>query len=189
MGVDFHWISTTISSGSSHNGFGKIVSFPSVPAGFPPAGTILSTLNDVVHEIANGGATIYWFDQYALWFVAVPANTADVNIVADGTGGSYTDWANAFDIKYISGGYAGTSSSATNNTDINSNCNGVVSVSNGTKYDYVTYDGYGGFVYTNTVNSTSYGTHLFYENCDDGSGNYYDINYYSDGSGGYYSVV
>jgi hypothetical protein len=98
MGVDFNWIGTTISSGSSHNGFGKIVSFPSVPAGFPAAGSYNSTLTDVTYPIVNGGASV------EVDTVAYPSQFCDVTVKNDGSGGTYTDWGTATDIQYFDGG-------------------------------------------------------------------------------------
>jgi len=103
MGVDFHWIGTTISSGSSHNGFGKIVSFPSVPAGFPPAGTIIETLTLQTYPIEEGGASV------TAGTSDFPSQTASVYRKADGSGGDYIDWDNAFDVAYISNGTTITS--------------------------------------------------------------------------------
>lgn len=94
MGVDFHWIGTTISSGSSHNGFGKIVSFPSVPASFPPYGTLLETLVGQEYPIANGGAVV------TVNSIDYPSQNATVDRLADGSGGSFLDWANLRDVAY-----------------------------------------------------------------------------------------
>jgi len=92
MAVNLHRISTGISSGSSRNGFGNIVSFPSVPAGFPAYGTVLSTASGVTYEQAI-------YEAYSAFLVNnVYTYNCDVNTVADGVGGSFIDWANAVNI-------------------------------------------------------------------------------------------
>ena len=93
MGVDLHRIGTGISSGSSRNGFGKIVSFPSAPS-FPANGSYNSTLNDVEYPIAEGGASVTALS------VAYPSQTCDVDLENDGAGGTYTDWTTATDVQY-----------------------------------------------------------------------------------------
>ena len=92
MSVDLHRISTGISSGSSRNGFGNIVSFPSVS--FPANGSYNSTLNDVEYPIAEGGASV------TVASVAYPSQTCDVDVENDGAGGTYTDWTTATDVQY-----------------------------------------------------------------------------------------
>ena len=94
MAVNLHRISTGISSGRSRKGFGNIVSFPSVPAGFPAFGTVLSTAYGVTYE---QGAIPYV--AYST-FLALNVDTydCDVNTIADGVGGSFIDWANAVNI-------------------------------------------------------------------------------------------
>ena len=84
MGVDLHPISTGISSGSSRNGFGKIVSFPSVPS-FPAYGTILSTGSEPVTSSFTYTAESPYTTGSFTWG-SFPAYTR-----ADGVGGSYLD--------------------------------------------------------------------------------------------------
>ncbi len=100
MGVDLHRIGTTISRGTSNNGFGTIVSFPSVvvPPSYPPAGTVLSTYYQYPYSTSNGGANISYGG------VSYPSQNADVDVVADGSGGSYIDWTSARNINYIANG-------------------------------------------------------------------------------------
>lgn len=92
MGVDLHRIGLGISSGRSRKGFGNIVSFPSVPAGFPAYGTVLSTASGVTYEQVGYSAysTILASQVYTY--------NCDVDTVADGAGGSFIDWANAVNI-------------------------------------------------------------------------------------------
>jgi hypothetical protein len=96
MGVDFHWIGTTISSGSSHNGFGKIVSFPSVPASFPPAGSFNSTLFGATYPIAQGGQAV------TIPNGDYPNEVCDVDVLNDGSGGTYVDWSSVRSVFYAS---------------------------------------------------------------------------------------
>ena len=88
MGVDLHRIGTGISSGTSRNGFGNIVSFPSAPS-FPANGSYNSTLYGVEYPIAEGGASV------TVLSVAYPSQTCDVDVENDGAGGTYTDWTTA----------------------------------------------------------------------------------------------
>jgi hypothetical protein len=85
MGVDFPWISTAISRGTSRNGFGTIVSFPSgIPSGNPPYGTIIgsgSEGNQLYWEYAGGTPNGYFV--YA---------TVPYLIKADGNGGSFLEY-------------------------------------------------------------------------------------------------
>jgi hypothetical protein len=215
MSVDLHRIGTGISSGSSRNGFGNIVSFPSVPAGFPPYGTLISTgtepvtLNFTYAEAPNTTGSFIWgsFPYYTR---------------ADGAGGTYLDFSTGYSLGtetatfnqvvddaegqintriIYKGGFgftdplAGTFSEcfrldyATGNTG-----NGYVTVDiNGTSYTTGTYNtvergnGFCGVTneYTYDYSSYPYGTFLVTV-YDDGIGYYYD--YYCDGAGGVYSV-
>lgn len=190
MGVDLHRIGTTISRGTSNNGFGTIVSFPSVPAGFPAAGTILSTLENVTFPVAENGEYQQWQDPFELGYYSVPVQYTDVYVKADGYGGSYTDWANAFNEEYYPFGtilYYG--SWATNSYQINTNCNGTQYITDGGVRGVACAEGNGG-IYTGAYEYRylmSFGTQVYYESCDDGSGNYIDTYYYSDGNGYYYT--
>lgn len=85
MGVDFHWIGTTISSGSSHNGFSKIVSFPSV-AGFPAYGTEISRAYNTPYSAGSIMVTVNGVNYYSQF--------ADFVTYADGAGGTFTAWEN-----------------------------------------------------------------------------------------------
>jgi len=199
MGVDFHWIGTTISSGSSHNGFGKIVSFPSVPAGFPAAGTILETLYQYEYMVAEGGSEVYVTPLDAYY----PSQTVTIDRLANGSGGSYLDWNNERDAAY-----------KTNGTLIYTNASagtGYIAIAELGGGDYEAYsytsisyfhDGggsyytyYNGIVYTAAGyyyggDGTSFTTGSAVE-VPSGSGNYFDdktadeMAATADGSGGY----
>ena len=97
MGVDLHRIGTGISSGTSRNGFGTIVSFPSAPS-FPANGSYNSTLNNVVYPIAEGGESV------TVDAIAYPSQFCDVTVKNDGSGGTYTDWSTATNIEYFTSG-------------------------------------------------------------------------------------
>ena len=71
--------------------FGEILG---EPPSFPPAGTILNTLTDQVYPIAQGGGSFNFNGDY-------PNQQADVYEKANGSGGSYIDWTNAFNIEFI----------------------------------------------------------------------------------------
>ena len=98
MGVDLHRIGTGISSGSSRNGFGNIVSFPSVPAGNLPEGTYISTLYEVPYAVAQGGEAVT-IDE-----IAYPSQFCDVDVEADGSGGTQVNWGTASNIGYFTSG-------------------------------------------------------------------------------------
>lgn len=188
MGVDFNRISFGISSGTSRTGFGSIVSFPSEPPSFPPAGTVLETLIGQPYPISEGGATVYAGSAITPY----PSQFASVYRKANGTGGNYLDWANAFDIGYYSYG----TNITTENLPIYVNVRGN-SYPSGTFDQSWLHDGGGGY-YTETANVsyTSYGTSIavFNNVTEVPSGNmtYRDngttTEYYHDGYGGSYSL-
>ncbi len=189
MGVDLHRIGTGISSGKSRNGFGNIVSFPSVPAGFPAAGTILST-QYLLKPINDGGS--YVSDpnggQYANAMHTVYQ-------IADGSGGSYLDWATSVFANYITGGFF------TENGSTYLMINGV-QYSNGSYSNTYEHDGYGGISYSGGSSYNSNGetivsivgnqTLTYYDEFTGLTTVYvwqtFDTYYYHDGSGGYYST-
>lgn len=176
-----------ISAGRS--GGASIFSLP-VPAGFPAAGTILNTLNDVVFPVSEGGSYGTWQDPFELSSYYPLVETVDVYVKADGSGGSYTDWVNYFDKKYIAYGVVlqyGTWTS--NQYQISTNCNATQYVTDGEVRAAGYSEGNGG-IYTGAYEYRylmSFGTQVYYESCDDGSGNYIDTYYYSDGNGYYYT--
>ena len=193
MSVDLHPIGTGISSGSSRNGFGNIVSFPSA-SGFPAAGTFNSWLYDVTYPIANGGADLIDPSQIV---GPTPSQFCDVQVENDGSGGTYTDWTTATDIQYFANGTVfAVFQSYTHYITING-----IQYTNGT-WNYVyKHNGSGGWgefeVYTYAVIDTLFGTQTqnttvyISTNCNGGiyatTGNY-PQSYYSDGVGGYYST-
>jgi hypothetical protein len=142
MSVDLHRIGTGISSGTSRNGFGNIVSFPSV-SGFPAAGTFNSWLYDVEYPIANGGADL--IDPYNIES-PTPSQFCDVQVENDGSGGTYTDWTTATDIQYFANGTVFRSTSA--NPYINYITISGGNYQNGTVFYNYVHNGSGGWTET-----------------------------------------
>ena len=184
MGVDFHWIGTTISSGSSHNGFGKIVSFPSVS--FPAYGSFNSNLNDADYL---AGA------NYTIQSVAYYEQTADYIVKNDGVGGTYTDYATASDITYKTGNFLYT----TNQTHDGSNVTlpyglGIFPTQQFAGYDY-TWNGSGGYVQYDYSAITTYSGQIGANDYVNSSStpNYYLVNVYGsdlqNGKYTYYSIT
>lgn len=186
MGVDLHRIGTGISSGKSRNGFGNIVSFPSVPAGFPAAGSYNSTLDDVEYPVANGGTEVLLNSAAGNYFF--PNQTCDVVVKNNGSGGTYTDWTTATDVQYKPYGLFIATLSSDLQVALSGQCAGSVNVIVGTLNQDFFHDGTGGNQLLGSSNNwLPYETLVFSENCDDGTGNYIDYFYYSDGNGGYYN--
>jgi hypothetical protein len=170
------------------------VSFPSVPAGFPAAGTFNSWLYNVTYPIANGGADL--IDPYND-FAPTPSQYCDVQVENDGSGGTYTDWTTVTDIQYFAYGTVIFSSSPNTNYINISGTN----YANGTYVTNYIHNGSGGAtqteVYTYEVIDTLFvtltqnTTVYISTNCNGGiyatTGNY-PQSYYSDGVGGYYST-
>ena len=159
------------------------------PVSFPEAGTILNTFGGVEYPIANGGASV---DVNGTGYAS---QTCDVYLKADGLGGSYYDWANAFNINYKSYGVTITNISGTTYVDVN-----------GTQYPNGSYstdyfhDGTGGQYSSGSSSYSSYGDYI---TSDSNSGSnsistpvgsfvyesWTGHEYYHDGMGGYYSNV
>ena len=100
MGVDLNFIGTGISSGTSHTGFGGIVS-NFVPAGsFPPAGSYFRTLYGIEYPIELGGASF----ASPIDSSDVPSQTCDVDELYDGSGGTYLDASSVTNINYVPDG-------------------------------------------------------------------------------------
>ena len=191
MGVDLHRIGTGISSGSSRNGFGTIVSFPSVPS-FPANGSYNSTLNDVEYPIAEGGASVNLFS------VAYPSQTCDVDVENDGAGGTYTDWTTATDVQYKNYGLLIWTDPTLQPLNIEVPSGSGNNYQGGTYQNSYNHNGYGSG-YLEIINSSYYnnGTNTNLTGLNSagqvevpsGSGNYYDDGTYTgytwNGSGGY----
>jgi hypothetical protein len=160
-----------------------------VVVSFPEAGTILETLTSQTYPISEGGASV----QHG--GVNYPSQNADVYRKANGTGGDYLDWANAFNLTYKTGIFTSYSSS-TANIVINGSSYGAGCTYTGD----VEHDGSGGYNEINQSGGCSYAGSLITSDSISGSqtistpiGNYaYETwtgnDWFHDGSGGYYSV-
>ena len=194
MGVDFNRIGFGISSGTSRNGFDTIVSFPSVPAGNPAEGTILSTLYATTYPVSEGGQTVYIPELINTY----ENQNCDVNVVADGSGGSYTDWANVTNVVYKTNFIENYNFSGSNSI---STPVGNFTIASWDSLD-IYHDGMGGYSTTpvNPVNASAgdyigndpsngngelevpSGNNTFFA-----YGSFSGTNYYYDGMGGYYT--
>jgi hypothetical protein len=168
---------------------GLSVDGPAGPVNFPAAGTILETLTAQTYPISEGGGYVtYNSTQY-------PNQNADVYRKANGTGGNYLDWANAFNLTYKTGTFTSYSNYSAsiiiNGTNYGAGCS---------YYGDVEHDGSGGFNEINQSGGCSYAGSLITSDSISGSqtistpiGNYaYETwtgnDWFHDGSGGYYSV-
>lgn len=187
MGVNLHRIGTGISSGGSHNGFGSIVSFPSEPPSFPPAGSYNSTLYGVSYPVGSGGGFIYYNSTY------YESQTCDVQVLNDGTGGTYTNFGSATNVQYKSYGTGITSY----NYDSTVYVNGT-NYSNGSFTTNAYHDGSGGYYDQTSGSFASYGGLITSDNFSGSNfistpvGDYtYEswthTSYYHDGYGSYFS--
>jgi hypothetical protein len=92
MAIDFNWISTAISSGVSHNGFGSIVSNPATGGGGnPPYGTILSTGSESMTSNFTYAEDPYSSGSFQ--WGSFPYYTR-----ADGAGGTYLDFTTGYSL-------------------------------------------------------------------------------------------
>ncbi len=147
MGIHLHWVRKAISSGVSHNGFGSIVSFPSVS--FPAYGTYNSTLTgvDYLAGLTLVVNSVTYFGQ-----------TVDYIVKNDGVGGTYTDYATAFNIQYKTSTFVTTNNETHDSGFVNLNpVQTHVATANFGGYEY-SWDGSGGYItadaWLNSVFST-----------------------------------
>ncbi|CAB4143921.1 hypothetical protein UFOVP460_8 [uncultured Caudovirales phage] len=195
MGVDFNRIDLGISSGSSRNGFGTIVSNPSTSGGsFPPYGTLIQTLSNYTYPIAEGGSS---FVDPNNGMINIPNQKCTVDELANGTGGVFLDWTNERDIAFISSGvvFYVADEWVDNVGGLTVSVNGVDYPSERGKPDY-RHDGYGGYASgLSNLGYKPYGSYITevagQTEVPSGSGNYYSNGiaypYYHDGNGGAYS--
>jgi hypothetical protein len=191
MGVDLHRIGFGISSGTSRTGFGTIVSFPSGPASFPVAGTILSTNYYYSYPISEGGNYFTYNSQD--W----ESQTVTVDVIADGSGGSSLDWSNERDVANKAFGIGVTfvvDNHAVGSTEVPSGSGNYYT--QGIQEGYNSFHDGSGSYYTESGGSFTnhpYGyLYLTLGNTTEvpsGSGNYYDngytTDYIADGNGSY----
>lgn len=200
MGVDLHRIGLGISSGVSRNGFGTIVSFPSVS--FPAYGSFNSNLT---------GADYLAGASYTIQSVAYYERTADYIVKNDGVGGTYTDYATASNILYKFGTFLTTNNETHDGNYVTLPYGlGSFPTQQFAGYDY-TWNGSGGYVqydysaittysgqigandYTNSSMSPNfYLVNINGSNFANGKYTYYYINYAgsfsgNDGQGNYHS--
>lgn len=162
---------------------------PSEPPSFPPFGTIINTVT-TEYPISAGGS---YFDYNGTNY---PNQVATVNIVADGVGGTFYDWANATGISYKGDGvyvtnYTSYSSPIIiNGTDYGAGC---------TYTGDVYHNGSGGYYEAGTGGScTPYGTFITSVGSSGSNGintpvgyfvyeSWTGLSYYHDGMGGTYA--
>ena len=172
--------------GSGSFVFGEV---PSGPPSYPEAGTILETLTNQTFPISDGGGIVtYDGTQY-------PNQNADVYRKANGTGGNYLDWANAFNLTYKTGTFTSYSNSSANivinGTSYGSGCSYSGDVEHNGSGGYNEINQSGGCAYygqpittdsnagSNTI-STPIGSYAY----ETWTGN----EWFHDGYGGYYNV-
>lgn len=140
-----------------------------------------------VHNFANNTAiTSVSFTTYVSFNAnSYPSGSGVTDYTHDGNGG----YAENSTYSYTSYGTSvGSPTSSDLTIGLTTNCNGNFSVNAGTSVTTYFHDGNGGY-YTNIENSySSYGTQIYSESCDDGSGNYTSTYYYSNGTGSYYTA-
>lgn len=153
---------------------------------FPPAGTVLSTHTGVEYPIAQGGGVVNANGS------DFPNQTCDVDEKADGSGGSYFDWANASNIQYKSYGSAITSEFGNNYVNILSVNYDVGDYTNSWYHDgagsYYTDGSASYMTYGEAITSVTGITSYVYINSTPYANGSYDEVYRSDGAGSYYST-
>jgi hypothetical protein len=172
-----------ISAGRS--GGASLFTLPIAGGGFPAYGTYIETLVQQTYPISNGGSSLEISGTY------YPTQTATVDRLADGAGGSFLDWANAYDVAYISYGVSITNISGSTSVDVNG-----TNYTNGEFTDTYLHNGSGGYYTESVYNYYPYGTYL--TNIGSGSNSistpvgsftyetWDDKTYYTDGGSGYY---
>lgn len=161
---------------------------------FPPAGSYNSTQFGIDYPIAEGGSAVQ--DPAANLY---PSQICDVDVLNDGSGGTYIDWSSVTNIQYKAYGISYYTSPSPSNSDIEVPSGSGVYYTAGSAYADYRHDGSGGY-FQDWVNQTwfSNGTDTNIEllaesdqqtEVPSGSGNYYangQFNGYTwDGSGGY----
>lgn len=191
MSVDLHWIRTAISSGVSHSGVGRIVSYTPPSGGIPPAGSFNSLLEDIEYPYEHGGTTISVQNPETLDYVTgIENQTCDLIIRNDGSGGTYQDWdTGVSDIKYkLYETFAYAFTGINNFIDISGNCTGTNSYINGSKTVTFYHDGTGGNYSTiSAYIYKPYGEGFFSEECWSEEYGNYTTTYISDGNGSYFT--
>lgn len=163
------------------SGGASIFSLPG-PVSFPPAGTILSTNSLYSYPTSEGGLSFSWNST------SVESQTVTVDVVANGSGGSYLDWSNERDIAYkVNGASIGF------RAEYHISGSLEIPYGSGNSYPNQSYtgwdafhDGSGGYYEQDggTLAPLGYGYVYYSENSTtevpSGSGNYYNNGYTSD---------
>ena len=164
-------------------------------AAFPPAGSYNSTLFGETYPVAQGGTDF----ANPVTSASVPNQICDVDVLNDGSGGTYIDWSSATNVQYKANGvvfYTDPTQQASY-TEVPSGSGN--NVQNGTYNNEYFHDGTGSWS-SGGINQSYYmaGTDTYIESLNggnqqtevpSGSGNYYDNGQFDgytwDGSGGY----
>jgi hypothetical protein len=162
---------------------------------FPAAGTVLSTNYLYSYPISEGGLSVSWNAT------DIESQTVTVDVVANGSGGSYLNWSNERDIAYkVNGVSIGVRAEnhAFGSLEIPSGSGNSYPNGNATGWAAF-HDGIGGYYEQDggTLSPYSYGyVYSSFNNTTEvpsGSGNYYNngytIDYIADGSYGYTTAV
>lgn len=170
-----------------HPGGASLFKLP-VSASFPEYGTILSTISGTEYPVNEGGASVNISGtDYA-------TQTCNVYVRANGSGGSFYDWPNAFDIAYKGNGNLIVSLTTTSYVEISS----AYYPNGSTVTDYF-HDGAGGYTSSGSTTYTGYGE-LITSDTNPGSNSistpvgsfayesWTGNEYYHDGDGYYYST-
>lgn len=184
MSVRFQYAGDKDISASRASG-ASVFKLPVIGGSFPEYGTLIETLYLEPIPTANGGLTLEINGTYYL------TQTATVNRIADGVGGSLLDWPNAYDVNYVTNGTTITSVSGYTTVEIDANY-----YNNGEYTTTYFHSGEGSYYSDTTSSYYPYGTYL----TDTGSGSnsistpvgsytyesWDNKLYYTDGGSGYY---
>lgn len=185
-------LSSIVGDGFGTGSFGVDGSL--TPPSFPPAGSYNSTQFGIDYPVAQGGSAV---QDPALNLY--PSQICDVDVLNDGSGGTYIDWSSVTNIQYKAYGISYYTSPSPSNSDIEVPSGSGVYYTAGSAYADYRHDGSGGY-FQDWVNQTWYSngtdTNIGSVNGGDqqtevpsGSGNYYSNGQFDgytwDGSGGY----
>lgn len=185
-------LSSIVGDGFGTGSFG--VDGPLTTPSFPPAGSYNSTQFGIEYPVAEGGTDF----ANPVTSASVPNQICDVDVLNDGSGGTYTDWSSVTNVQYkANGSIFYTNFGVDNNIEVPTGSGNFYK--GGTYDDQFAHDGFGG--YTQTAINFSYysnGTDTNIGSVNGGnqqtevpssSGNFYSNGrfdgYTWDGSGGY----
>lgn len=149
---------------------------------FPPYGELLSTQQGVEYPISAGGGGVNYSG------VNYPNQTADVDTIADGVGGTFQNWYNAV---FKSNSQFTTYSENSPDIIVNGVNYGYGCSSSGDVYHngsggYDVYNQAGGCISNGTYIANYSGTYTIYVNGTNYTSGTYSNSIYHDGSGSYY---